>query len=86
MASIAKSVDKMLVLFPFEEKLYQEAGVPVVYVGHPMADQTSDDDGTAAARAAAQAVRGAQGHRLAAGQPPVGAALTWRCASPRPRS
>ncbi len=50
MASIAKSVDKMLVLFPFEEKLYQDAGVPVAYVGHPMADQTSDDDGTAAAR------------------------------------
>jgi lipid-A-disaccharide synthase len=50
MASIAKSVDKMLVLFPFEEKLYQDAGVSVVYVGHPMADETVDDDGTAAAR------------------------------------
>jgi len=50
MASIAKSVDKMLVLFPFEEALYREAGVPVAYVGHPMADETSDDDGTAAAR------------------------------------
>jgi lipid-A-disaccharide synthase len=50
MASIAKSVDKMLVLFPFEEALYRDAGVPVAYVGHPMADQTSDDDGTAAAR------------------------------------
>jgi lipid-A-disaccharide synthase len=50
MASIAKSVDKVLVLFPFEEALYRDAGVPVAYVGHPMADQTSDDDGTAAAR------------------------------------
>jgi lipid-A-disaccharide synthase len=50
MASIAKSVDKMLVLFPFEEALYRDAGVPVAYVGHPLADQTSDDDGTAAAR------------------------------------
>jgi lipid-A-disaccharide synthase len=50
MTSIAKSIDKMLVLFPFEEALYRDAGVPVAYVGHPMADETSDDDGTAAAR------------------------------------
>ena len=50
MSSIARSVDKMLVLFPFEEALYRDAGVPVAYVGHPMADQTSDEDGTAAAR------------------------------------
>lgn len=50
MASIAKSVDKMLVLFPFEEALYRDAGVPVAYVGHPLADETSDDDGTAIAR------------------------------------
>jgi lipid-A-disaccharide synthase len=50
MASIAKAVDKMLVLFPFEEQLYRDAGVPVAYVGHPMADETSDDDGTEAAR------------------------------------
>ncbi|HET7765541.1 MAG TPA: lipid-A-disaccharide synthase [Burkholderiales bacterium] len=50
MSSIAKSVDKMLVLFPFEEALYRGAGVPVAYVGHPLADLTSDDDGTAVAR------------------------------------
>jgi lipid-A-disaccharide synthase len=50
MSSITKSVDKVLVLFPFEEALYRDAGVPVAYVGHPMADETSDDDGTAAAR------------------------------------
>ena len=36
--SIAKSVDRMLVMFPFEEKIYQDAGVPVSYVGHPLAD------------------------------------------------
>jgi lipid-A-disaccharide synthase len=50
MASIAKAVDKMLVLFPFEERLYRDAGVPVAYVGHPLADLTSDDDGTVDAR------------------------------------
>jgi len=31
-------VDKMLVIFPFEEKLYQKAGVDVEFVGHPLID------------------------------------------------
>lgn len=31
-------VRRMLVLFPFETTLYQEAGVPVTFVGHPLAD------------------------------------------------
>ncbi|GMR04367.1 MAG: lipid-A-disaccharide synthase [Thermodesulfobacteriota bacterium] len=35
---IARLVDKMLVVFPFEEPLYREAGVDVEYVGHPLAD------------------------------------------------
>jgi lipid-A-disaccharide synthase len=50
MSAIAASVSKMLVLFPFEEPLYRAAGVPVAYVGHPLADAMSDDDGTEAAR------------------------------------
>jgi lipid-A-disaccharide synthase len=37
--AIAKSVSKMLVLFPFEEAIYRKAGVPVEYVGHPLAEQ-----------------------------------------------
>ena len=36
--SIAKSVDRMLVMFPFEEAIYEKAGIPVSYVGHPLAD------------------------------------------------
>jgi lipid-A-disaccharide synthase len=36
---IAASVDHMLVIFPFEEAIYQEAGVPCTYVGHPLAEQ-----------------------------------------------
>jgi len=28
----------MLVVFPFEEAIYREAGVPVTYVGHPLAE------------------------------------------------
>jgi len=29
----------MAVVFPFEEELYREAGVPVTYVGHPLAEE-----------------------------------------------
>jgi lipid-A-disaccharide synthase len=35
---IARSVDHILVMFPFEAPLYEKAGVPVTYVGHPLAD------------------------------------------------
>lgn len=35
---IARSVSHMLCMFPFEPPLYEKAGVPVTYVGHPLAD------------------------------------------------
>jgi len=35
---LKRSVRKMLVIFPFEETLYREAGVPVEFVGHPLLD------------------------------------------------
>jgi len=35
---IARSVSHILALFPFEPELYEKAGVPVTYVGHPLAD------------------------------------------------
>lgn len=35
---MARDVDLMLVLFPFETAFYQEAGVPVEFVGHPLVD------------------------------------------------
>lgn len=35
---IARQVDLMLTLFPFEATFYQEHGVPVEFVGHPLAD------------------------------------------------
>ncbi len=38
MRQIAQSVTHMLALFPFEKPLYDEAGVPASYVGHPLAD------------------------------------------------
>lgn len=35
---IAKSVSRMLAMFPFEPPLYESKGIPVSYVGHPLAD------------------------------------------------
>ena len=35
---IARSGSHMMVLFPFETEIYRLAGVPVTYVGHPVAD------------------------------------------------
>jgi lipid-A-disaccharide synthase len=35
---IARAVNRILVMFPFELPLYEKAGVPVTYVGHPLAD------------------------------------------------
>jgi len=34
--TIARLVDRMAVIFPFEEEFYRERGVPVTYVGHPL--------------------------------------------------
>ena len=36
--SIGRSVDHMVVLFPFEEALYRKVGVPATFVGHPLAE------------------------------------------------
>lgn len=35
---IKAAVTEVLALFPFEPALYQQAGIPVSYVGHPLAD------------------------------------------------
>lgn len=36
---IARAVHRVLALFPMEPPLYEKVGVPVTYVGHPLADQ-----------------------------------------------
>lgn len=36
---IAKSVDHMIVIFPFEEEFYRQHKVPVTYVGHPLIEE-----------------------------------------------
>jgi len=47
---IAKSVDLMLTLFPFEARFYEEHNVPVAFVGHPLADMIPMEPDTLAAR------------------------------------
>jgi lipid-A-disaccharide synthase len=37
---VQERVDKMLVIFPFEEPFYRERGVDAEFVGHPLAIQT----------------------------------------------
>ena len=47
---IAQAVSHMLVVFPFEEAIYREAGIPVTYVGHPLAQVIPLEPDMAAAR------------------------------------
>ncbi|WP_230419011.1 lipid-A-disaccharide synthase [Undibacterium griseum] len=47
---IARAVSHMLVVFPFEEQIYRNAGIPVTYVGHPLAQVIPLEIDTAAAR------------------------------------
>ncbi|UVW30403.1 lipid-A-disaccharide synthase [Massilia sp. H6] len=49
---IKRAVSHMLVIFPFEEAIYRAAGVPVTYIGHPLAEMIPLAPDVAAARAA----------------------------------
>jgi lipid-A-disaccharide synthase len=37
--TIQRAVSHMLLIFPFEQELYRQAGVPATYIGHPLAEQ-----------------------------------------------
>jgi lipid-A-disaccharide synthase len=37
--TIRKTVTRMCLIFPFEKKIYDDAGVPAVFVGHPLKDK-----------------------------------------------
>jgi lipid-A-disaccharide synthase len=39
MGKIKRAVSHVLALFPFEPALYEKAGVPVTFIGHPLADE-----------------------------------------------
>ena len=48
---IRAAAAKVLTLFPFEAPIYENAGIPVEYVGHPLADAIPEVPDRAAARA-----------------------------------
>lgn len=60
---IKRAVSHLLALFPFEAPLYQQAGVPVTYVGHPLADWLPQQTNRAAMR---EQMRIRQGARVIA--------------------
>jgi lipid-A-disaccharide synthase len=47
---IRRAVSRLLVVFPFEQPLFEQAGVPVAYVGHPLAETLARLPGRAAMR------------------------------------
>lgn len=47
---IAQAVSHMLVVFPFEEAIYRKVGIPVTYVGYPLAEVIPMVPDVAAAR------------------------------------
>jgi len=49
---IARSIDLMMVLFPFEAEFYRQHDLPVEFVGHPLADQIPESVDMHAARQA----------------------------------
>jgi len=49
---IRRAVDHVLLIFPFEEEIYRQAGIPATYVGHPLADRIPERVDTEGARRA----------------------------------
>lgn len=57
---ISRAVSHLLVIFPFEEAIYNKAGIPVTYVGHPLAEMIPMDPDQDAARDALGIARDAR--------------------------
>jgi lipid-A-disaccharide synthase len=84
LAAIRASVAHMLVIFPFEEPLYREAGVPVTFVGHPLVDlaRPAEDraaflaaQGLDAGRPVLAVLPGSRRQEVAYNLPPIAGAL-----------
>lgn len=48
--TIKKYIDRMAVIFPFEKKIYEQAGVPVSFVGHPLVEKMTNQFNSKASR------------------------------------
>jgi lipid-A-disaccharide synthase len=82
--AIRERVTRMVVIFPFEEPLYREAGVPVTFVGHPLVDlaQPARDgpaflasQGLDPARPVLAVLPGSRPQEVAHNLPPIAGAL-----------
>ena len=82
--AIRENVAQMIVIFPFEEPLYREAGIPVTFVGHPLVEvarPASDPaaflsaHGLDAARPVLAVLPGSRRQEVAHNLPPIAGAL-----------
>ena len=82
--AIRERVTRMVVIFPFEEALYRQAGVPVTFVGHPLVDLARPaEDGAAflaaqrldPARPVIAVLPGSRPQEVAHNLPPIAGAL-----------
>lgn len=82
--AIRRTVEHMIVIFPFEEALYREAGVSVTFVGHPLVDLVRPADAPATflasvgldpARPVLAVLPGSRHQEVAHNLPPLAAAL-----------
>ncbi len=48
---VRRAADRVLLVFPFEQQIYDEAGIPATYVGHPLASIIPAQPDARAARA-----------------------------------
>lgn len=48
--TIKECIDRMAVILPFEKSIYEKAGVPVSFVGHPLVDKMSQTTDTVSSR------------------------------------
>ncbi len=82
--AIRERVTRMVVIFPFEEPLYRQAGVPVTFVGHPLVDlaRPAEDhatflaaQGLDPARPVLAVLPGSRPQEVAHNLPPIAGAL-----------
>ena len=63
-------VDRVLVIFPFEADIYERAGVPVEFVGHPLVELTPPASSHAMSPASGSASMPGTDSGVAAREPP----------------
>ena len=83
---IARAVDRMLLVFPFEQEIYDAAGIPASYVGHPLASMIPMIPDAAAARRRLGLQADGSLSRFCPARARAKCAISARSSSPRWRS